>query len=110
MAATATCSGSISHVELCYRACCADAYVAACILQYDFARTGGGTDVPVTGRPPMDMALIRPDGRRFESSGVIGSGVGERDDMERRQWRGDAYPDFSIVRSTVDAMDTTKDE
>ena len=58
----------------------------------------------------MDMALIRPDGRRFESSGVIGSGVGERDDVERGQRRSDANADFGIVCSTIDTIDTAKYE
>ena len=79
-------------------------------MQYDLARTGGGTDVPVTVRPVVDMALVRPDVQCPEGRGVVGSAVGERDDIERGQRRSGANADLGARRCSIDTSDTAEYE
>ena len=79
-------------------------------MQYDFARTGGGADVPVTVRSVVDVARVRSDVRRLKGRGVLGRAGVERFDMERGRRRSDANADFGMVDGAIDTIDTAEYE
>ena len=95
-------------MEFLFRSRCPDADAAACILQYDVAPTGGGTDVPVAVQTVVDVALVRPDAKIPEGRGVFGKATGERGDGERGRWGSDAYADSRISCGAIHIFDTAQ--
>src|SRR5581483_2774703 len=72
------------HGELLARVRGADADVAGDVLDHDLAAVRGGADVPVAGRPEVNVARVRTDRRSIELGGVVPRVRGAGDDVQLR--------------------------